>query len=210
MTCRSRKKKCDQIKPRCAGCRRNELICNWPPGVSNDPDEQPQDQLSVKVSSPLPSPLSIVIDVGGERAGALTPQSAMLLEHYLSETVSFFAMTRMKDNPFLTILLRIGYTDDLLMHGLLALSGAHMTYKDPENLELITATRLHYSRLIGGLRTELTSLDQNDLSKAERLLRILLVAAHYEVSQNGSRHSPSPGRVSVFLCDQLHSSYTNI
>lgn len=29
-TCRSRKKKCDEVKPVCAGCHRNKLDCRWP------------------------------------------------------------------------------------------------------------------------------------------------------------------------------------
>lgn len=29
-TCRSRKKKCDETKPACAGCKRNKLVCSWP------------------------------------------------------------------------------------------------------------------------------------------------------------------------------------
>ncbi|KAL7954549.1 hypothetical protein V8C34DRAFT_294015 [Trichoderma compactum] len=29
-TCRSRKKKRDETKPACAGCKRNQLVCNWP------------------------------------------------------------------------------------------------------------------------------------------------------------------------------------
>ncbi|KAL6835739.1 hypothetical protein J3E69DRAFT_352253 [Trichoderma sp. SZMC 28015] len=29
-TCRSRKKKCDETKPACSGCKRNKLVCNWP------------------------------------------------------------------------------------------------------------------------------------------------------------------------------------
>ncbi|KAF7562668.1 hypothetical protein G7046_g1492 [Stylonectria norvegica] len=29
-TCRGRKKKCDEVKPCCAGCRRNNLNCRWP------------------------------------------------------------------------------------------------------------------------------------------------------------------------------------
>ena len=29
LTCRRRKKKCDEVKPQCAGCRRNDLQCCW-------------------------------------------------------------------------------------------------------------------------------------------------------------------------------------
>jgi hypothetical protein len=37
-TCRRRKKKCDETRPICGGCRRNDLGCSWPasvPGRSN-------------------------------------------------------------------------------------------------------------------------------------------------------------------------------
>lgn len=33
LTCRRRKKKCDETHPICAGCRRNDLSCQWPPDV---------------------------------------------------------------------------------------------------------------------------------------------------------------------------------
>ncbi|KPM38030.1 hypothetical protein AK830_g8532 [Neonectria ditissima] len=29
-TCRGRKKKCDEVKPLCSGCKRNKLSCRWP------------------------------------------------------------------------------------------------------------------------------------------------------------------------------------
>ncbi|KAJ5507978.1 hypothetical protein N7527_010121 [Penicillium freii] len=33
LTCRRRKKKCDETRPICAGCQRNDLGCQWPPDV---------------------------------------------------------------------------------------------------------------------------------------------------------------------------------
>jgi Fungal specific transcription factor domain/Fungal Zn(2)-Cys(6) binuclear cluster domain len=33
LTCRARKKKCDERKPRCHGCERNYVTCRWPPHV---------------------------------------------------------------------------------------------------------------------------------------------------------------------------------
>ncbi len=35
LTCRARKKKCDESKPICAGCRRNKLTCQWPTPQDN-------------------------------------------------------------------------------------------------------------------------------------------------------------------------------
>ncbi|EXJ85260.1 hypothetical protein A1O3_05935 [Capronia epimyces CBS 606.96] len=35
-TCRGRKKKCDEEKPRCSGCVRNDLECRWPQDLDTD------------------------------------------------------------------------------------------------------------------------------------------------------------------------------
>ncbi|KAJ5148433.1 fungal Zn binuclear cluster domain-containing protein [Penicillium atrosanguineum] len=40
--CRRRRKKCDETRPRCAGCTRNTLECAWPSG--NDLADQPRDR----------------------------------------------------------------------------------------------------------------------------------------------------------------------
>lgn len=180
-TCKSRKKKCDEVKPRCAGCRRNQLVCEWPLGLLEADSGRAITALDdTQTSLKIPPPVAVV-HAGFERPCALTPQSVILLGHYVRETAGCVAMTQLNDNPFVTILLPLGYVDDLLMHGLLALSGAHLTYREPENIELETATMLHYSRLISGLRVEFASLQARDVAKKESLLRSLIVACHYEV-----------------------------
>lgn len=127
-----------------------------------------------------------MIHVGAEsetqRACMLTPQSVTLLAHFLMHTASCFAMGPLQDNPFVTLLLPLAYTDDLLMHSLLALSGAHLSASDPSSGEVARATGLHYSSLIRGLRSEFAGLGEHDLGKKERLLRLLMVACHFEVS----------------------------
>ena len=122
-----------------------------------------------------------MIHMTEERACILTAHSTFLLSHYFRETASFFAMTPLKDNPFVTVLLPIGYADDLLMHGMLALSGAHLSCKQPEDLGIVAATQTHYSRLINGLRVEIANLDKDDFGKTERLLRVLMIVCFYEV-----------------------------
>lgn len=195
LPCRSRKKKCDEMKPRCAGCRRNQLICEWASGLSQKEHESGPAALAVQAAQysigilctrtesssiqVFPSPTTLRI--GTERACELTPQSTLLLQHYLRETISLFAMTPLKDNPFATILLPLGHTDDLLMHSLLAFSGAHLSHKAPANVQLATATKLHYSKLLSGLRKEFAGLHEGDVAKKDRLLRVLLVTCHYEV-----------------------------
>lgn len=102
-------------------------------------------------------------------------------------------MTPVQNSPFVTMLIPLGYTDGLLMHGLLALSGSHLTYRKPDDIRLALATSLHYSRLVTGLRIELANLQEDDIEKKQRLLRVLLVASHYEVRDQHmtSRHLAS-------------------
>ncbi|KAJ5795774.1 transcriptional regulator family: Fungal Specific TF [Penicillium psychrosexuale] len=47
LTCRRRKKKCDETRPICAGCQRNDLGCQWPdvPG-KRDPSHEDETQAS--------------------------------------------------------------------------------------------------------------------------------------------------------------------
>jgi hypothetical protein len=117
-----------------------------------------------------------------QRPCAMAPLSVYFLSHFLTHTASFFAMGPLHENPFVTLLVPLASTDDLLMHSLLALSGAHMASKDPTNQEVYCAMSLHYARLISGLRAEFAQLqDGHHLVQKERLLCLLLVACHYEV-----------------------------
>ena len=187
--CRARKKKCDEVQPRCAGCRRNMLICEWPSAAHGGRESGRISAELVSTSmglyaerqSSLINPTALpTIQAGSERACALTIQSVNLLQHYLSETIALFSMSPLTSNPFATILLPLAYLDDLLMHGLLAFSGAHLSFKEPNNIEIARATTMHYGRLLKGLRLEIAALEEDDLAKKERILRILMIACHYE------------------------------
>ncbi|KAK2016940.1 hypothetical protein LZ32DRAFT_600950 [Colletotrichum eremochloae] len=46
-TCRGRKKKCDETKPRCRGCERNKLECQWPSTVPGTGASRPAREASV-------------------------------------------------------------------------------------------------------------------------------------------------------------------
>lgn len=196
LTCRSRRKKCDEVKPRCAGCRRNQLPCTWPSAGScsqNDIVTNSGNGHSSLVPVPsIPPPVSNVhrgADTESPpRACMLTPQSVNLLSHFIVNTAHHFAMGPMHQNPFVSILVPLASADDLLMHALLTVSGAYLSSSNPDLAiceDITRATSLHYSRLIAGLRSELWGLRDDDLEKRERLLRLLLILCHYEVSHPG-------------------------
>ncbi|KAF1812578.1 hypothetical protein P152DRAFT_397202 [Eremomyces bilateralis CBS 781.70] len=154
-TCRRRKKKCDETKPRCAGCRRNHENCQWPlPVAGSASHDQPE-----KSTSCSDRPLQ-------QRE---VPTGPML------------ATAPVQKNPFVTHIVPLAYTDDLLMHSVLALSGTHLAFQRDSDVRIQTATWQHYSVVVRGLRSELGSLGSDDFQKTLSLLLVLIVLCHYEL-----------------------------
>lgn len=190
LTCRRRKKKCDERKPKCIACTRNYQQCTWPaapvrrdardpvPYVAPQERTSSADQVdpSVRWSIRTGSFLSPL------RASALTDISNILFAHYLAETGSLLsALPPGGNNPFLTVLVPLCCNDGLLMHSLLALSGSHMGLQSA-GIEVYTATCRHYSIAIRTLRNCIRDFTAMDASRAMRTLLALMMFSFFEVS----------------------------
>ncbi|OQV06318.1 Fungal Zn2-Cys6 binuclear cluster domain-containing protein [Cladophialophora immunda] len=246
LTCRLRKKKCDELRPTCTGCARNFIDCQWPvpanpdksskrtkpdSGLARRKDRQPSsrsttasagvhdivgqpgaitfifDRYSPKppghAPSPCPSPVggvdlhdsdgdekpgSIIFwqpltasFLSTERALLLNSSSILLLQHYLEATSTFLVAKPLSSNPFITLVLPLAYSDDLLMHAVLALSGTHLSYKKRDDLKIQLATRQHYSLLLRNLRSLFADeSSHDDVRRTLRLLLVLVVLCHVE------------------------------
>lgn len=118
-----------------------------------------------------------------ERPTLLTRHSVLLLQHYLEDTASFLVPKIRTRNPFITQVLPLAYSDDLLMHAVMTLSGTHLSYQQKDNLDIQLATRSHYSLLLKGLRLAFAHEASHPCSERSlRLLVILVVLCHVEVS----------------------------
>ncbi|KAJ9646699.1 hypothetical protein H2204_000391 [Knufia peltigerae] len=91
--------------------------------------------------------------ISAERAIVQTSSSALLLQHYLEETSTFLVAKPLSSNPFITVVLPLAWSDDLLMHSVLTLSGVHLSHTTGGNLDIQLATRQHYSLLLQNLRS---------------------------------------------------------
>ncbi|EXJ68393.1 uncharacterized protein A1O5_08185 [Cladophialophora psammophila CBS 110553] len=242
LTCRLRRKKCDEIRPTCTGCARNFIDCQWP--VPLDPDQGSRARLarrkerqsasrststgtSTRSITSLPGEITFVFDrhspksaghddaspcpallvdvepkdddgdekpesvilwqpltasfVSSERALLLNPSSLLLLQHYLEATSTFLVAKPLSSNPFITLVLPLAYSDDLLMHAVLALSGTHLSYKKRDDLKIQLATRQHYSLLLRNLRSLFADeSSHDDIRRTLRLLLVLVVLCHVE------------------------------
>ncbi|EFX02018.1 hypothetical protein CMQ_5089 [Grosmannia clavigera kw1407] len=61
------------------------------------------------------------------RVAAMTPFSSAMLRRYIVSTAAALATTCGADNPFLAAVLPLAYTDDLVMHCVIALGGADLS-----------------------------------------------------------------------------------
>ncbi|KAJ5160465.1 fungal-specific transcription factor domain-containing protein [Penicillium canariense] len=115
------------------------------------------------------------------RAGLLLPASQTLLAHYLEMTGPLLATAPAQSAPFVSWVMPIAYNDDLVMHSVLALSGAHLSFR-AETLEIKQAVYQHYCLVLKSLRQ--ISQPENLLSDPFALLRValtLVILCHYEV-----------------------------
>jgi hypothetical protein len=220
LTCRQRKKKCDEAKPQCKACQRNKLDCFWPPHIrrrlgfdyeqgpvndghcdalvatqerSTDTSAGPAStSLAGRVTPVSPSCTDNAEDkiaiwswdlnsfLGPVRAGLLLPASNIMLSHYIECTAPKLAPK--PDVPFVSWVLPVAYGDDLLMHSILALGGAHLSYRSQGNIDIQQATCRHYSVAVRTLHR--ISEDEPLLREPLALLRVILtviILCHYEV-----------------------------
>lgn len=226
LTCRQRRKKCDEKKPQCSGCARNFLDCIWPTksaniGASSASPEATQFDFNgagnttniivpsrSRQSSKSPARCAVrngnkhgknqqeleclirwiprmTAFVGAERAAWLTPYSGNLLQHYLQNTSTFLTSMPLSYNPFVNIIMPLSYSDDLLMHSVLALSGTHLSFERSNDIEVQLAAHQHYQLILKSLRVSLTNPDfENDVSQLVRLVLILVVVCHVEVRRH--------------------------
>jgi hypothetical protein len=78
---------------------------------------------------------------------SLGPVSSMFLAHFVGETSRYMTTVSPEENPFLTHILPLAFSDELIFHSLLALGGAHLESKRSSPDISVWVCR-HYGRVI--------------------------------------------------------------
>ncbi|KAF2491704.1 hypothetical protein BU16DRAFT_565403 [Lophium mytilinum] len=204
LCCRLRKKKCDEVKPTCEGCERNFLICTWPlpnkksgNGSNRDgveritcPDAQTASQCDA-IFSTIAEPTTILED----RSHAITspaetrallsvrsppvifvsPALQMLCEFYLRKTANTISILHDEVNPFITHIMPMAASDDLIMQGVAALSGAHLCKQSDASADVKTLAPTHEILVIRGLKFGLTRYRKNPENALSLIVAILFL-----------------------------------
>ncbi|OAL57251.1 hypothetical protein IQ07DRAFT_582466 [Pyrenochaeta sp. DS3sAY3a] len=201
LTCRKRRKKCNEDKPICIGCKRNHLICTWPT------DGKTKQDVSL-VRAPAGQNLSTDTDVavipahasrqnGGANAqikmiystlsvppsidlmpGLRKESDRHMFEHYMNVTALKLAGRHEPQNAFLSHIIPIAYQDARVVQSVLAISGAQLCFRSDQ---FEHPARSHYAVTLRSVKHSL--LDWRALGTVELtgLLTMTLFLCMFEI-----------------------------
>jgi len=149
ITCRRRKKKCDERKPECLNCEKNGSICEGYPerqmwqsgrekaaeGIFHTSQQVAEELIASpaclrRVSLNIKPLASIIPGVDG-------PSDRLFFEHYCSRLSIIFTLEGEENNPFKNILLPMAIEHPGLMHSILSLASKHIDYNSPYTMKFL-------------------------------------------------------------------------
>ncbi|ODA76057.1 hypothetical protein RJ55_08340 [Drechmeria coniospora] len=132
ITCRKRKKKCDEAKPRCMNCEKNAVVCEgyhekqmWKSGKERAEEER------IRRES-LPSITMQPIFHGVE-----TVEDKIFWKHYVNHFSNVLTVEGEARNAFKDIILQLANHHQGLMHSILAVSSKHMEFDSPYGVNIL-------------------------------------------------------------------------
>ncbi|KAK8095709.1 fungal-specific transcription factor domain-containing protein [Apiospora kogelbergensis] len=130
ITCRKRKKKCDEAKPRCMNCEKNAVVCEgynektiWKSGREKAEEER-------RRSLPL-------ITLQPIFKGVETPEDMIFLHHYINHLSGVLTVESQHKNAFKDMLLQMAVEHRGLMHSILSLASEHIDYETPYGAKIL-------------------------------------------------------------------------
>lgn len=178
ITCRKRKKKCDEAKPRCMNCEKNAVVCEgyhekqiWKSGKEKAEEERLRRES-------LPSMTMLPLFHGIE-----TREDHIFWKHYCDHLSTVLTVEGEAKNAFKDMMVPLATKHKGLMHSILALSGKHIDYETPYGVKLLkdhegttnrykldTRASYHHNAALGAVYAE-ESVDDfttEDLNREEQ------------------------------------------
>ncbi|EAW09536.1 Zn(II)2Cys6 transcription factor [Aspergillus clavatus NRRL 1] len=182
ITCRRRKKKCDETKPSCLNCQKNAVVCEgYPPKeIWKSGKQKMEDARSKAILAAVPRSLPLLID------GVETEIDRRFLDHFVHGFSRVLTLINDDTNPFKEILLPMAAQHRGLMHSLMCLSGSHLSALDPEP-KLKERKFYHFHHAIQDLKDNIMSSSiksSGDTEESELLVEDPIIASTIALSLN--------------------------
>ncbi|KAI1349004.1 fungal-specific transcription factor domain-containing protein [Xylaria sp. FL0043] len=134
ITCRKRKKKCDEAKPRCLNCEKNAVVCEgyhektlWKSGREKLEEERQRKQSLPHIT------LHPIFN------GVETPEDMIFFNHYINHLSSVLTVEGQHRNAFKDMLLQMAVEHRGLMHSILSLASKHIDFDTPYGSKLLSS-----------------------------------------------------------------------
>ncbi|KAG5297351.1 C6 transcription factor OefC [Histoplasma ohiense] len=152
ITCRRRKKKCDETKPSCLNCQKNAVVCEGYPmkEIWKSGKQKMEEAVRRNYLAAIPRGLPILID------GIETDIDRKFLDHFVFDFSRVLTLINDDSNPFKEILLPMATQHRGLMHSLMCLSGSHLSTRDPDP-QFKERKHYHFDQAITNLRVIIAS-----------------------------------------------------
>ncbi|KAH7322744.1 fungal-specific transcription factor domain-containing protein [Stachybotrys elegans] len=132
ITCRKRKKKCDEAKPRCMNCEKNAVVCEgyhekqiWKSGKERAEEERMRrESLPIITMQPI-------------FHGVETTEDKIFWKHYINHFSNVLTVEGEAKNAFKDIILHLANQHQGLMHSILAVSSQHIDFDAPYGAKLL-------------------------------------------------------------------------
>ena len=150
-TCRHRKKKCDELRPTCSGCMRNNLSCQW---LAHKPQRQRRRRPCHQNGQLWPRSVSIPQSLTGMVTVFAVPSRRMmcrLLDHFTHSGPLWMSIGPGRRDRFLRHVAGFALENPLTLNCILAMSAADLVKYDLEEPELGTMALEFYGSAIAGL-----------------------------------------------------------
>ncbi|RPA72320.1 hypothetical protein BJ508DRAFT_335173 [Ascobolus immersus RN42] len=141
ITCRRRKKKCDETRPECMNCVKNSVVCEgYPEKTIWQSGKQKSEGTAETALQIRKSVMSRVTELPCLIDGVETADDRYLLDHFVHRVSKILTVFNDDTNPFQEYLMPLAVQHRGLMHSLLCLSGSHIVSTKPE----YTSAQLHH------------------------------------------------------------------
>ncbi|KAH6847249.1 fungal-specific transcription factor domain-containing protein [Chaetomium sp. MPI-CAGE-AT-0009] len=132
LTCRKRKKKCDEAKPRCMNCEKNAVVCEGYPEkqIWKSGKERAEEERSKYRNFPS-------ITMRPLFHGLETVEDRIFWKHYNEHLSAVLTVEGEHKNAFKDMMIPIAVKHQGLMHSILSLASKHIDYDTPYGLNVL-------------------------------------------------------------------------
>jgi hypothetical protein len=114
-----------------------------------------------------------------------SPCASILLEHFISKTSHILVGRDALRNPWLYSILPMAYSNPLVMHAVLAISGVHMMHRKPD-VTVKQATYAHYGHAVQQFTGQLATWVGGSQKETLHLFLAAVLLIMYEVRLMGA------------------------